>query len=312
MIRTLFLATIAVPFCCLAQAGSAEPPTNLPAQPLGPNDLISISVYGAPELSRSVRIASDGSLRLPMTSEAIPVSGRMPGELESDIAVHLKREGLLVEPFVTVTVTEYASRPIRVAGAVRRPASFQSYGRVTLLDAIARAEGLAENAGPEILVSRRLPDGGQEQVKRVPVAELIRGTDPSWNLLLKGGEEVLVPEAGRIFVLGNIKKPGAYPAVDGQAVTVLKALAMAEGLTPYSRREAYIYRAAAAGAPPREIPVPLKEIINRRSTDITLQPNDIFYVPDNTSRRLTMQALDRLVSFGIATTSGVLVLGSTR
>src|SRR5271155_1005204 len=84
---------------------------NLPAQPIGANDLLSLSVYGAPELTRTVRVSAEGSIRLPMLKQRIAARGLMPAELETRIAAALAQEGLLIDPAVTVTIAEYYSRP---------------------------------------------------------------------------------------------------------------------------------------------------------------------------------------------------------
>ena len=128
---------------------------NLPAQRIGPNDLIAVQVYGAAELSRTIRVGGDGQIRLPMVARRIAADGLMPIEVESAIAEALKAEQILVDPIVTVTIVEYQSRPISVAGAVRRPITFQAAGPTTLLDALTRAEGLSPEAGPESLLTRR-------------------------------------------------------------------------------------------------------------------------------------------------------------
>src|SRR5262245_17983556 len=165
---------------------------NLPAQKIGPNDLIAVSVYDAPELTRTIRVDDDGGIRLPLLKGSIPAGGLFPRELEASIAEALKSAELMVDPVVKVTIVEYYSRPISVAGAVRKPVTFQATGNITLLEAIARAEGLTAEAGTEILVSRP-----QELVRRVPVKALIDAADPEMNLRLTGGEELRVPEACR-------------------------------------------------------------------------------------------------------------------
>jgi hypothetical protein len=63
---------------------------NLPAQEIGPNDLIAISVYDAPEFTRTVRVAADGQIRLPMLKQRLRAEGLLPAELESAIAQALK------------------------------------------------------------------------------------------------------------------------------------------------------------------------------------------------------------------------------
>src|SRR5208337_1001543 len=152
----LLLSTILFAAAALAQqqpSGRAatipEQGANLPAQAVGPNDLIAVSVYDAPELSRTIRIGADGLIRFPMLKQQIKAEGLYPAELEAAITKALRDEQILVDPFVTVT--EYHSRPISVSGAVKMPLVFQAEGPISLLEAIARAQGLSENAGPEVL-----------------------------------------------------------------------------------------------------------------------------------------------------------------
>ena len=283
---------------------------NLPAQRIGANDLIAVSVYDAPELTRTVRVGADGLIRLPMLRRRIQAQGLLPGDLEVAIAEALQAEQLIVEPVVTVTVVEYHSRPISVAGAVKNPVTFQAVGPVTLLDAVTRAGGLSQEAGPEILVSRAQPgEGGTPTflIQRIPIKGLIDQADPALNLRLTGGEEIRVPEAGKVFVVGNVKRPGAYPIREGAETSVLRVLAVAEGLTSYSAKQAFIYRREEGSTVRHEITIEIKKIMQRQAPDVPLQPNDIFYIPDNSGRRAGLTALERIAGFGAATTSGILI-----
>jgi polysaccharide biosynthesis/export protein len=273
---------------------------NLPALQLHAGDLVAISVYDAPELTRTVRVDSDGTVHLPLLAEGVKAAGLMPRDLEAGLTDALKSEEILVDPVVKVTVVEYHSRPISVMGAVRKPVTFQADGVVTLLDALSRAEGLTEDAGSEILVTQN------DAVQRIPVKQLLDGADPMVNLRLTGNEEVRVPVAGKIFVLGNIRKPGAFPVRDPADNTVLKMVALSEGLMPFSEKIAYILRRQESGAP-REISIELAKIMERKSPDVTLEIGDILYVPDNKTRRSTMSILDRVAGFGASTASGVLI-----
>ncbi len=293
----------------------ATPEANLPALKIGANDLVAVSVYGAPELSRSVRVSGEGQIRLPMLERRIGAEGLQPSELEAAIAEALSAERILVNPVVTVTIVEYHSRPISVAGAVRRPVTFQAVGPITLLDALTRAEGLGPTAGAEILVTRRQPgpDGSPiALVQRIPVRGLIDAAEPELNLRLGGGEEIRVPEAGRIFVVGNVKKPGAYPVLDASDTTVMKMLAHSEGLLPHTDQTAYIYRQEAAGGPKHQIPIPLRRILDRKAADVPLEANDILYVPDNRRSRAGLSMLEKALAFATTTASGVLIWGAAR
>jgi polysaccharide export outer membrane protein len=296
-------------FCAgvfVAVLAAAQDPANLPAQPIGPSDLISVSVYGAPELTLTVRVSDDGRVRLPMLKQKIEAGGLMPADLEGRIARALMEEELLVEPAVTVTIAEYHSRPISVAGAVKMPLTFQAWSKITLLEALTRAQGLNEDAGGEILITRRAKEGEKPLVERIPVKGLIDAADPALNVALEGGEEVRVPQVGRIFVAGNVKRPGAFRIEAGIGMTVLKALAMAEGLAPYATREAYIFRREEGS--PREVPIELRKILDRKAPDAALAANDILYIPDNRTGRAAATAIEKALSFAIGTASGALIL----
>ena len=288
---------------------SVDEASNLPIQPVGPNDLIAVSVYDSPEFSRTVRVGADGLIRLPMLKERIKASGLYPAELETAIANALVTEDILVDPFVTVNIAEYQSRPISVAGSVKNPLVFQATQTVTVLEALARAGGLAPEAGNEILVTAKEPgeDGKPATLtRRVPVRDLIDHADSSLNFTLTGGEEIRVPEAEKIYVAGNVKKPGAFQVQDSGENTVLTFLSLAEGTLPFTNKEAYIYRKEASGNK-NEIAIPIGKILDRKSPDVQLEANDILYVPDNKGKRATITTLDKIVTFGAATASGVLI-----
>jgi polysaccharide biosynthesis/export protein len=274
--------------------------TNLPPLKLRTGDLVAVSVYDAPELTRTVRVDTDGAIRLPLLAEGVKAAGLMPAELEGELVQALKSEQILVDPVVKVTVVEYHSRPISVMGAVRKPITFQADGVVTLLDALSRAEGFTDDAGTEILVTQN------DAVQHIAVKRLMDGSDPSLNVRLTGNEEIRVPVAGKIFVLGNIHRPGGFPVRDPADKTVLKMVALSEGLMPFSQKIAYIVR-RQEGEAPQEIPIELAKIMERKSPDVALEVGDILYVPDNKSRRNTMNIVDRLAGFGSATASGLVI-----
>jgi polysaccharide export outer membrane protein len=288
-------------------ANNELPGGNLPIQRIGINDLVAISVYDAPELTRTLRVDATGYVRLPMLKSRIQAAGLMPTELESAIAKALQAAQLIIEPFVTVTVAEYHSRPINVMGAVKRPLTFQAIGKVTLLDALAKAEGLGPEAGHEVLLSKT-DANGQALIRRIPIKALLEAADPELNIQLTGGEEIRVPEAGKIFVVGNVKKPGSFVAREDAGITVLKALAVSEGLMAYAAKEAYIYRREGT-AGKREIPVQLSKIMERKSPDIPLEADDILYIPDSTRKRMGFAALEKVLLFGSGASSALIYAG---
>jgi polysaccharide export outer membrane protein len=307
LILPLFISIVA---CAQSRSPVPETPSaNLPAQKIGNNDLIAVAVYNSPEFTRTIRVGDDGQIRFPMLKRQIGATGLLPDQLEKSIRAAIAAENLIIDPFVTVIVVEYYSRPISVAGAVRRPISFQAITPVTLLDALTRAEGLSPDAGPDILVSRKQKEGGAFLVQRIPVKGLIDAADPELNLSLTGGEEVRVPEVGKVYVVGNVKRPGAFRVEGASGTTVLKTMALAEGLAPYAAKQAFLYRREAGSGGKNEITIELKDILDRKSPDVPLEADDILYIPDNARRRMTLGALEKLIGFGGATASGMLIWG---
>lgn len=284
-------------------------PANLPPHKIHSNDLVGISIYGEPDLTRTMRVGADGTIRLPLLEKKIKADGLMPEELEKAIAKTFQAEQILVNPFVTVTVEEYhALLPVSVVGAVRNPITFEPTDKVTLLEAITRAGGLTADAGPDILISRPSPDSATPLIQRISIRVLIDAADPAVNLSLRGGEEIRVPEAGKVFVVGNVKVPGAFPVHDASDTTVLKAIALTQGLAPYASNEAYIYRREGGSGSQNEIRVDLNRIMQRKSPDVPLLANDILYIPDRSGKRVAMSVLEKVFTFGAGISTALLYM----
>ena len=282
---------------------------NLPSQPVGVDDLLAVSIYEAPEFSRTVRVNSDGQIKLPMLKEKIQVQGKLPNEIESAIASELSSEGLLVDPVVTISVAEYKSRPITVVGAVKSPLTFQSLPGTTLIDAITKAQGLTDDAGAEVILSKTIAGANGQSTsmsQRIPIRGLLTGEDSSKNIALTGGETVRVPESPKVFVVGDVLKPGSVSFHDTSGeTTVLKAVALSQGLTPYASKTAYIFRRDST-TNQQGIPVELAKILDRKTPDVMLQPSDILYIPDNKGRRMTLGSLEKILGVGQAATPALI------
>src|SRR4051794_21597209 len=163
---------------------------NLSLEPVGPGDLLYISVANWTEVTRSYRIGPDGSITFPVLKHNIQVSGQNASQIEKSISSTLTSEKILVDPLVTVNVVEYRSKTVEVVGAVRHPSTFQAIGQIHLLDAIARAEGVSPEAGTEVLLYKAKEKGGSGEVQHISLKRLMDGSDPSLNPVLHGGEEV--------------------------------------------------------------------------------------------------------------------------
>jgi polysaccharide biosynthesis/export protein len=249
---------------------------NLPFQVIGASDLVHLTVYDSPELTQSFRVDQAGFLNLPLLRQPVRAQGLMPDDLRDEIARQLREQHLLVHPVVDVAVVEYRSRDVTIAGAVKTPITVQDVGNLRLLAALSQAGGLLPEAGPEVIV-----ESANGTSQRFSVRDLFDGRHPELNIPVQAGAQIRVPECERVFVVGNVKRPGAFPFVSMEDTTVLQLLALSGGLDSFSRKHAYIYREQAGSSQKTEIEVPLQKILDRKAQDVKLAANDILYVPIN-------------------------------
>jgi polysaccharide biosynthesis/export protein len=126
---------------------------------IGPGDSISVEVFGLAELSREVRVDAEGNVALPLAG-TMSVLGKTPAEFSAEVEERL-RANYVREPQVTVGVTQVVSQVVTVDGAVRRPGVYPVVGQMTLMRAIARAEGTTDFARTSHVVVFRTVEGQQ-------------------------------------------------------------------------------------------------------------------------------------------------------
>jgi len=281
---------------------------------VGAEDVLAISVLHAPELTTSVRVSPRGEISLPLLG-AVAVAGLTASELETELENRL-RERYIRDPDVTVQVTELQSQAISVMGAVRTPGIFQVRGTKTLLEVLSLAGGLAEDAGDSVIVLRRgvdqpLPnDAGAAASEdelasgsfEVSLKELLDSQDGSGNVPIHPGDVVNVRSAAIVYVVGALKKPGAFAMRGNDRLTVLRALALGEGLLPWASKDAMVLRTNDAGARV-EIPVHLGDVMKGKQQDFALQAQDVLFVPTSGTKAVTRVALEMLTR--IVTLRGV-------
>jgi protein involved in polysaccharide export with SLBB domain len=121
---------------------------------IGNGDLLDISVFDVPELTREVRVSQSGAISIPLVPSRLHVSGLTELQVQQIIADVLEAQGLVSHPEVSVTVKEHRSRPITIVGAVTHPMVYEADHGVTLLEVLAEAGGIATDAGDTIIVTR--------------------------------------------------------------------------------------------------------------------------------------------------------------
>jgi polysaccharide biosynthesis/export protein len=157
---------------------------------IGADDVLAVSVWKEPEISRAVPVRSDGRISLPLVGE-LQASGETPRQLEQEIAAKLR--GYISEPEVTVIVQEIKSQKINVLGMVARPGSYPLTNSLTVLDAIALAGGFRDFAKQKSVYVLRQGSGGGETRLPFNYKEVIKGKNSAQNISLQPRDTVVVP-----------------------------------------------------------------------------------------------------------------------
>lgn len=268
------LASIAfVPLRAVAQDNSAGDYT------IGPKDLLEIRVLELPEVSGDRRVSESGVIDLPIIGE-VPVNGLTTQEARTRL------EGILTAKYVnrasvSVIVKEFNNKPISVLGAVLRPGSLSISGRWTLIKALSAAGGLSEKAGRKILVLRRA-DNGLSDTLEIGTEDLFQIASPVWNIPIYPADVINVPPrtSVTVFVLGEVKSPGAIAFDSDDRLTLLSVVARGGGLTDKASKMIRVKRRGPDGRDV-EMVVDFKKILSGSVPDLPIQANDVVVVKES-------------------------------
>jgi polysaccharide biosynthesis/export protein len=248
-----------------------------PAVRIGPGDEIDISVYGAPDLTQHGRVSTTGEISLPLIGGVV-VAGLTSEEAQILIEQRLAEGNFIKNPHVSVYVKEYTTQGISIVGEVNKPGMYSALAAHRLLDLIQAAGGLTPRAGNRVIVDLHRD--------RTHPLSIPLSNDPvqvaKANIELGPGDTVVVPKAGIVYVVGEVNKPGGF-LIEENSISALRVLAMASGPTHLaSLNGTKMVRRTSQGL--KEIPLPLKRILQAKAPDVTLQPEDIIYVPGSKAK----------------------------
>lgn len=238
---------------------------------VGRGDMISVEVFDVPELSRDVRVSQSGTIGIPLVPVRIHVVGLTETQVQQKVSEILEANGLISHPQVLVSVKEKRSKPIAIVGAVMHPMVYQADHPVTLIEVLAEAGGIANDAGDTVLITR--PD----------ISDAVVSAEPP-----EIGPEDPVPAANP-----GLGEKAATPGSSGTAQAGKPAASPAESAASQAPRAAGLPPASAAAAPPpvegvpdapplpTTITVNLSELLERGDTqnNIPLQAGDVVTVP---------------------------------
>lgn len=241
---------------------------------IGPQDLLSITVFDQADLSGKYVVELDGSFSFPLIGR-VKVAGMTIGDVETELRDRLAK-GYFKNPRVSVAIEQYRSQRVFIVGEVRNAGTYALTGDMTLIEALAKAGSTTSAAGDEIVVTRGTGAGDgsipaaapSHDGIRVSLKDLQTGVGAARHVALRDGDTIYVPRAEAVYVFGEVKTPGSFAIQSG--MTVLQALSLAGGLTPYAAPNRVEVIRQIKGAK-KKIKVKLDDIV---------QPGDTIVVPE--------------------------------
>lgn len=242
---------------------------------IGPGDVVHVVVFDTPELEQHGRITDAGNFSLTMGGD-VKLAGLTPAEASRKVERALKDGHFLRNPMVNVIVEEYATLKVSVVGEVRSPGAFSIGTPRSILDVITLAGGLTETADRKVVIRRRASSENVTYVVPNTSSAQINS-----EVQVYPGDTVVVPKAGIVYILGDVRLPGGYTMTNNEGkLTVLQLVARAGGTnTTAVPSHARIIRKTDAELGYVEQPLPLSAMQKGKRPDLALQPEDIIFVP---------------------------------
>ncbi len=245
---------------------------------LGVGDLVELSVYNVQELSTKTRVGSNGDIYLPLI-DYVHVGGLTLEEAQTLIEKRYTDGGFLKDPHVTLFVDEYASQGASVLGEVSKPGVYPVLGQQRLLDLVSAAGGFTDKAGRVVTIIHR------DQPDKPITVTLARNPSANTesNIDVYPGDTIAVHRADIVYVVGEVNRPSGL-LMDSGSLTVLQAVALAGGIGHNAKLgAAKIIRKTPQGTM-TETPVHLKKILEAKAPDLSMQADDILFVPTSAAK----------------------------
>jgi polysaccharide export outer membrane protein len=194
---------------------------------LGIGDGVRVTVFQYPDLTTETRVSQSGTITFPLIGE-VKIGGMTTTAAGSEIARQLKRGKYLLNPQVTVVMTELRSRQVSVLGQVNKPGRYAlDETSAKLTDVLALAGGVNE-VGADIVHIVLNRDGRTERME-VDLGAMVRNGDLSKNIDIRNGDTIYVQKAPVFYIYGEVRRAGSYRFEKN--MTVMQAISLGGGFT---------------------------------------------------------------------------------
>ncbi len=275
-------------------------PQASPIAEVAAGDLVDVVVFDTPDLSGRFRVNAKGDILLPL-SGTLHVAGLTVEQITDAVTKRYKDDEILVNPQVTVFVSEFTHRSVTITGEVRQPGVFQIIAPRTLADVLAMAGGLNESASRTVSIVHADDSKNIIHVTLNVGAQTVESIEQG-RIKILPGDQIFVARSGIVYVVGDLQRPGGYQVEHNNRLTLLEAIALAGGPTRTSKLGgARLIRRSATGR--EELTVNLQKVLYGGGPDMLLTDGDILYVPISLRKQYQFQALDAAI--GAATSYAI-------
>jgi polysaccharide biosynthesis/export protein len=269
------------------------------ALPISAGDLLTVTVFDTPELSGSLRVSEKGTVTVPIAG-GISVAGMTADQAARAIEDLFREKDILKKPDVSVFIAEYATQGVTVMGEVRTPGIYPLLGGHGLFDLITAAGGVTTASGRSVTITHKDDPAHPEVVQLDNKA----GKGAEANVDIRPGDTIFVSKSGIVYVVGDVAKPGGFMIGNGDQLTVLQAMALAQGANrTASLNKARLIRKTSTGR--EEYSVELKQILANKAPDLPLGDGDILFIPASGVKIWQGRGVDAAITL----TTGAVVYG---
>jgi polysaccharide export outer membrane protein len=279
-----------------------------PAYILGSGDQLTVFVADLPDefADRTFRIDASGDVSLPVIGH-LHAAGLTTNQLEQSADTSLVH--VLKNPQVSISIAGFGSKLVSVLGAVNSPGVRTIEGPKPLFEMLSLSGGLRPDAGYYVKVSRNLTSGkiplpdatidptGRTSAVTIKLKNILNATDAAENIMILPGDTISVPKAEIVYAVGSVVKPGGFPLNEHETLSALQVVSLAEGLQKTAAMDkAKILRSVAGSTERTEIAVNLKQLMAGKGSDVSLQPDDILFVPNSAAKSAGIRTIDAVVN----------------
>jgi polysaccharide export outer membrane protein len=293
MSMVLTLVAAAQPGTIPQKPASSNAPSSVAPHALhiSSGDLLDVGVFDTPELSGKLRVNEFGDIALPIAG-MVRVEGLTSDEAAVAVENKLRSKQILQSPHVSIFISEYATQGVTVSGEVKTPGIYPLLGSHSVLDLVSAAGGVTPSASKSVTISHKSdPQHPEVIILDTKPGSVIATTD------ISPGDTITVSRCGVVYVIGDVGKPGGFLVENNDRLTVLQAIALAQGANrTASQNKSRLIRKGPAGR--EELPVPLKRILAGKNVDPPLEDGDILFVPSSEAKNLAYRGVEATI--GIA------------